>query len=182
MSNTITRATVHDAQSVASLLRACWAEAYGGLLSPEALALIAQEWHHPDLLCRQITNPRAFFGLARTETGALVGVATVKQSLDGAVLSVQRLYVLASYQRQGIGSQLLSAALAAFPVPQRLELEVLEDNLSGRAFWAKQGFLVSGRAEARVGDTTLALVAMRRTVAAQTSVPSRETTPWSYGP
>jgi ribosomal protein S18 acetylase RimI-like enzyme len=73
-----------------------------------------------------MSNPRVGFLLARTDTGALVGVATVKQSDAARTVSVLRLYVLRDYQGQGIGSQLLDRALAAFPDAQRIELQVAE--------------------------------------------------------
>ncbi len=167
MATTITKAIPADADSIAALLRTCWAAAYGSFLSEDALAAIALEWHHPDVLRQQIANPWIAFVLARAESGALVGVATAKETRDNSVLSVLRLYVLPSYQGQGIGSQLLREVLAAFPTVRRVELEVAEANVQGRTFWTKRGFRLCRRMEARVGDTTLALVAMERTVAAK---------------
>ncbi|MGH7613989.1 MAG: GNAT family N-acetyltransferase [Gemmatimonadales bacterium] len=155
-----------DAGAIATLLRACWAATYDSFLSEDTLAMIALEWHHPDVLRRQIANPKVVFLLARTESGTLVGAATAKQVADGTILSIQRLYVHPSYQRQGIGSQLLRDVLAAFPHAQRLELEVAEANLQGRAFWTKHGFHESGRTQASVGEITLHMVAMEREVAA----------------
>jgi ribosomal protein S18 acetylase RimI-like enzyme len=159
-------ATASDAGDIASLLSASWAATYGSLLTPDELSAVAQEWHHPDRLRRQMSNPRVGFLLARTDTGALVGVATVMQSDDAGTVSVLRLYVLPDYQGQGIGSQLLNRALAAFPNAQRIELQVAEGNPSGLAFWTKRGFRACGHDEARIGDITLALISMERMVAA----------------
>jgi ribosomal protein S18 acetylase RimI-like enzyme len=85
------------------------------------------------------------------------------RSDDGATVSVLRLYVLPDYQGQGIGSQLLNRALAAFPNAQRIELQVAEGNPSGLSFWTKRGFRACGHDEARIGDITLALISMERT-------------------
>lgn len=159
-------ATPLDAGDIASLLRAAWAATYGSLLTADALSAVAQEWHHPDGLRRQMSHPRVGFLLARTDTGALVGVATVKQSDDARTVSVLRLYVLRDYQGQGIGSQLLNGALAAFPDAQRIELQVADGNPSGLAFWTKRGFRACGHDEARIGDFRLALISMERTVEA----------------
>lgn len=166
MTTAISTATVADADAIAILLRDCWHATYSSFLSAETLAAIAQEWHHPDILRRQIANPKVAFLLARAESGVLVGVATVKTVLEGTVLLILRLYVHPSHQRQGIGSDLLRHAVAAFPSAERLELEVAEANPQGRAFWIKHGFQVTGRSRARVGETTLDLVAMERRVAA----------------
>jgi ribosomal protein S18 acetylase RimI-like enzyme len=163
---TLHTATPSDAGDIASLLGASWAATYGSFLTPDELSAVAREWHHPDRLRRQMSNPRVGFLLARTDTGALVGVATVKQSDDAGTVSVLRLYVLPDYQGQGIGSQLLNRTLAAFPNAQRIELQVAEGNPSGLSFWTKRGFRVCGHDEARIGDITLALISMERTVAA----------------
>lgn len=155
-----------DAGDIASLLRASWAATYGSILTPEELSTLAHAWHHPDRLRRQLSNPRVEFLLARTAAGALVGVATVKQSDDGTTITVLRLYVLPDYQGQGIGSQLLNRALAVFPNAQRIELQVAEANPSGLSFWMKRGFRACGQDAVRIGDITLALISMERTVAA----------------
>jgi ribosomal protein S18 acetylase RimI-like enzyme len=166
MAITLHTATPSDADDIAGLLRASWAATYGSLLTPDELSAVAREWHHPDRLRQQMSNPRFGFLLARTDAGALVGVATVERSDDGATISVLRLYVLPDYQGQGIGTHLLNSALAAFPDAQRIELQVAEGNPSGLSFWMKRGFRPCGQDEARIGDTTLALISMERTVAA----------------
>jgi ribosomal protein S18 acetylase RimI-like enzyme len=166
MVTTLSNATIADADDVASLLRASWAATYGSFLTADELNTVAREWHHPDLLRRQISDSDFTFLVARTEPGVLVGVATVKGSRDGASISVLRLYVLPEYQGRGIGSQLLDVALAAFPKAQRVELQVAEGNPSGLSFWTKQGFRACGHDEVRLGDATLALISMERTVAA----------------
>jgi ribosomal protein S18 acetylase RimI-like enzyme len=159
-------ATPSDADAIASLLGESWAATYGSFLTPDDLSAVAQEWHHPDRLRRQMSDPRVGFLLARTDTGALVGVATVKRSDDGATASLLRLYVLPDYQGQGIGSQLLNRSLAAFPNAHRIELQVAAGNPAGLSFWTKRGFRAYGHEEARIGDITLALISMERTVAA----------------
>ena len=166
MVTAISAAAPVDAESIATLLRTCWGATYSSYLSADALATIDHEWHHPDVLRRQIANPRVAFLVARTDSGVLVGVATVKLGQEESILSILRLYVHPSYQRQGIGTELLQSALAAFPTAQRLELEVAEANPSGRAFWTKHGFHESRRTQARIGDTILELVAMEKRVAA----------------
>jgi GNAT superfamily N-acetyltransferase len=164
MSITLHTATPSDADDIAGLLSASWSATYGSFLTPDELGTVAREWHHPDRLRRQMSNPHVGFLLARTDAGVLVGVATV-MSEDGATVSVLRLYVLPGYQGHGIGSQLLERALATFPNVRRVELQVAEGNPSGLYFWTKRGFRACGHDEARVGDVTLALISMERAVA-----------------
>ena len=164
MAITLHAATPADAADIASLLGTSWAAAYGSILTPDALSTVAQEWHHPDRLRHQMSDPRVSFLLARSDPAGLVGVATVQQSDDGATVSVLRLYVLPGHQGRGIGSRLLDRALAAFPSAQHTQLQVAAANPSGLSFWTKRGFRACGRDEVRIGDVTLALVSMERIV------------------
>jgi GNAT superfamily N-acetyltransferase len=165
MSTTYSAATAGDAEDISDLLRASWAATYGSFLTADQLNIVARELHHPDLIRHQISSPTFTFRLARTGTDALVGVATAVRSGDEAVVTVLRLYVLPAYQGQGIGSQLLTGALAAFPKAQRIQLQVAEGNPAGLSFWTNRGFRTSGREEARVGDVSLQLISMERAVA-----------------
>ena len=160
----IVGATAADANDIAGLLRASWAATYGSFLTPDDLSTVSREWHHPDIVRRQISDPNVLFLVARTDTGILVGIATAMASGDGAILSMLRLYVLPDYQGQGIGSQLFNGAVAAFPKARQIQLQVAEGNPSGLSFWTKRGFRACGHDEARVGDTTLALISMERTL------------------
>lgn len=164
MAITLHTATPSDADDIASLLAVSWRAAYGAILTPDELAIVAREWHHPDRLRLQISNPLVRFLSARTDTGVLVGVAKVMRSGDGATVTILRLYVLPGYQGQGIGSRLLDRAVAAFPTAQRIVLQVAEGNPSGLSFWTKRGFRACGPDEARIGDVTLPLISMERTV------------------
>src|SRR2546425_9583162 len=65
MAITLHTATPSDAGDIARLLRASWAATYGSFLTPDELSAVAREWHHPDRLRRQISNPRVGFLLAR---------------------------------------------------------------------------------------------------------------------
>src|SRR2546427_13304700 len=120
MAITLHAATPSDADEIASLLGASWAATYGSFLTSDELSAVAREWQHPDHLRRQMSNPRVGLLLARTDTGALVGVATVKRPDVGVIVSVLRLYVLLDYHGQGIGFRLLNRTLAADPNAERI--------------------------------------------------------------
>ena len=162
----ISRANPTDAEAIAALLHTCWADTYGSFLSADTLDTIAAEWHSPDLLRRQIADPRTLFFVARPDQYAIAGIATAKRSRDEAVLTILRLYVLPNHQRRGIGTELLNNVLAASPRARRVELEVAEGNPLGLSFWIKQGFRPSGRTQAKAGSTAIPLIAMEREVAA----------------
>jgi ribosomal protein S18 acetylase RimI-like enzyme len=166
MAIVISRASPADADAIAALLHTCWADTYGSFLSADALNTIATEWHSPDVLRRQIGDPRTLFLVARPDPLTIVGIATAKRSRDETVLTVLRLYVLPNHQRRGVGTELLNKVLAASPRTRRVELEVAEGNPTGLSFWIKQGFRPCGRTQAKAGSTAIPLIAMEREVAA----------------
>lgn len=61
MAITLHTAAPSDADDIASLLGDSWRVTYGSFLTPDALSTVAQEWHHPDLLRRQMSNRRVGF-------------------------------------------------------------------------------------------------------------------------
>jgi ribosomal protein S18 acetylase RimI-like enzyme len=166
MAINIASAALADADAIAALLKECWAATYSSFLSPRTLQDVARQWHHPDILRRQIMDPDVAFLLARTESGILVGAGNARPVAGVDAMDIQRLYVHPSYQRQGIGSQLLRSLIAVFPEAQSLELEVAELNHMGRAFWTQHGFHESGRGQVQVGGAVLELLKMTKGVAA----------------
>jgi hypothetical protein len=58
MAITLHTAMPLDAGDIASLLHASWAATYGSFLTPDELSTVAQEWHHPDRLRHQMSDPR----------------------------------------------------------------------------------------------------------------------------
>jgi ribosomal protein S18 acetylase RimI-like enzyme len=135
---TIHRANVEDIPAIKAVLAATWRDTYSSLLSEAALAKVANEWHSPQVLEAEIGRATAYSGVAKNDSNEVVAMITAS-SLDD-LLSIHRLYVLPSAQRQGIGSRLLKASLQAFPQTKRIRLEVEELNHKGRSFYLKQGF------------------------------------------
>jgi len=78
------------------------------------------------------------------------------------VVEIARLYVRPGAQRRGTGGRLLAAALAAFPGRTRARLEVEAQNPKGRAFYAKEGFVVVGERSVEVSGASLRLIVMER--------------------
>src|SRR5690349_5483481 len=135
----IERATVEDVPEIKRVLSETWRATYSPFLSPATINTVTSVWHSPDRLTAETQHPLIFFGVAMTETGAIVGLSTVGQITDDTVV-LSRLYVHPPYQRQGIGSLLLQAGLTAFPTARTIWLEVEEKNQSAYTFYHNHGF------------------------------------------
>ena len=90
----------------------------------------------PDTLVAAIDGSTAIF--TATDDGALVGLARVIS--DGATICyLQDLLVHPASQRRGIGTALVTAALAAFPAVRQKVL-LTDDEPEQRAFYEALGF------------------------------------------
>ncbi len=157
----VQRAKVEEAPEIKQALRETWLDTYSSCIPQDVIQRVTTLWHSPQLLASEIQNPKVFFGVAKDENNAILGLATArKRSAD--LVAVARLYVKPHYQRQGIGSQLLEASIIAFPGARRVRLEVEEQNEKGLSFYRKQGFKAISRHEERVEDITLTVIAMEK--------------------
>lgn len=101
------------------------------------------EWaYSDDTLNRLAQQPNAWQGVAFNETGELVAYTLIQ--IKGNVAELLRHYVNPTYQRQGIGSQLLDRAIEEIrkiePI-EKVRLAVLRENQVGRSFYQKYGFV-----------------------------------------
>jgi ribosomal protein S18 acetylase RimI-like enzyme len=135
---TIHKALPQDAEDIREVLRQTWIDAYSHLYSLEEIETIRNQWHAVELLTKQITNDKALFLVAKDE-GKIIAVCNTNEPHDG-VLNIQRLHVLPSYQRQGLGKQLMSEVFSAFPQIKTYELEAEKANEKALLFYEKLGF------------------------------------------
>lgn len=92
------------------------------------------------------------------DAGAFAGYAVV--SVVDVDAELQRIAVPEEWRRAGVARALLGAVLAhaAHRGAERLLLEVREDNLAARAFYARTGFTELGRRPRYYRDGTTAVV------------------------
>ncbi len=88
------------------------------------------------------TSAETGVSLVAEENGEIVGHAQASDE-GGGLLHLRRLYLQSAYHGQGIGDQLLVAALTAFTHGKTASLEVYENNARAVAFYKRHGFKVS---------------------------------------
>lgn len=158
----IHRARVEEVPEIKKVLSETWIDTYGNTYSQETIQRVTIEWHNPELIASQIRNPDFFFGIAKDGKN-VVGLTTVRR-LDEDTLMMDRLYVHPDYQRQGIGTKLMEETIQSFPGANRLRLEVEEQNQKGIDFYRKQSFLEISRRTEKVGDDTMPVIEMEKTL------------------
>lgn len=133
-----------DAPRLAEVHTLAWQETYAGMLSAEFLAALTPEARLP-MWQQGATNPDA---MARhwvaDDGGLVVGFAGLRLTPDGVrEHELWGLYLLQSHQKQGLGSELLRAALGDRPA----SLWVAADNANAIGFYAHEGFVLDGSRE-----------------------------------
>ena len=160
----IERANIENVPEIKQVLSETWRATYSLFLSQATINTVTSVWHSPDQLAAEIQNPRIFFGVARTDHGAIIGLTTMGQLTDEMVV-LSRLYVHPQYQRQGIGSQLLQAGITAFPTARTIRLEVEENNHSAYTFYHNHGFRETESKEERVESDVIKVMVMEKHIA-----------------
>jgi ribosomal protein S18 acetylase RimI-like enzyme len=160
----IERANLEDVPEIKQVLSETWRATYGSFLSQATINTVTSVWHSPDQLAAEIQNPRIFFGVAKTDDGAIIGLTTVGQIADNTVV-LSRLYVHPQYQRQGIGSQLLQAGIAAVATARTIWLEVEENNHYAYTFYHNHGFRETESKEESVEGEVIKVKVMEKLIA-----------------
>ena len=157
---TIRRALIGDIPGIRSVLAVTWRDTYSTLLSETSIAKVTAEWHAPKVLEAEIERSSSFVAVAESISLAIVGMITAHSQDD--LLSIARVYVLPEFQRQGVGKGLMEASYRAFPQARRVQLDVEEQNLKGRAFYRKLGFHEIGVKSDDLAGTKLTSIIMEK--------------------
>ena len=135
---TIHRAQIEDIPGIKAVLAVTWQNTYLSFLSESSIAKVTAEWHSPKILEAEINRSSTFSGIAKSSSAGIIGMITAHSHDE--LLIIARLYVLPEFQRQGIGARLMEESYRAFPQIRRVQLDVEELNLKGRAFYLKLRF------------------------------------------
>jgi len=159
---TIRRARIGDIPGIRSVLAVTWRDTYLSFLSESSIARVTAEWHSPQLLEAEINHSSTFLGVAESDSRDIVGMVTAHSNEE--LLLIARLYVLPEFQRQGIGERLMEESYRGFPQTQRVQLDVEEQNLKGRAFYRKLGFRAVGARTDDLAGTKLNSIVLEKRI------------------
>jgi GNAT superfamily N-acetyltransferase len=155
-----------DAGALARVHVASWRTTYAGIIPADFLARLSSSQREP-FLQGTLTNPDPWrFNLVAEEAGKIIGFASGGPERNNDPIykgELHAIYLLADYQRRGIGRQ-LTAAVAARLLQQGMAsmlVWVLADNRPARAFYERLGgqLLVNKEKELVIGGVPLGEVA-----------------------
>lgn len=129
-------ATPDDIPTIRIVLVETWHNTYDVILGADKVTEITNTWHSIGNLSNGLKRLDHAFLVAEVED-RIVGTAFATRR--GEAIQLERLYVLPEFQRQGIGSALLSECEIRLRAT-RIQLEVQMDNTKGRRFYEKHGF------------------------------------------
>ncbi len=132
-----------DIVPVQALLGRLFETTYVPLIGAALAGALHERWHSRDALLAQLSLPDTSFLIAEERDGLIVGHAFASGQRSPALM-VLRLYVAAPHQGRGIGGQLLAEIVARHPAAEHVRLFVLSGNAGALAFYAKQGFVITG--------------------------------------
>jgi GNAT superfamily N-acetyltransferase len=146
------------------VLVASWQTSYRGIIADEVLANLSQEQRAQHWMTT-LSNPASteFAYVAEDETGRVVGFASGGPECMGNPRYAGQLYaiyLLADYQRQGIGSRLTLAVVQRLRAQgvTSLQIWVLAEN-PARGFYEHLGGQLIDSQPLEIGGTTLEVVA-----------------------
>ena len=154
----IRRATIADAEALASMAARTFAETFAAGSSDDDMALHLATWYGPLTQRNEIADPSIDVLLA-TDDDALTGYAQLRSSpapaqlTDAAPLELWRFYVDRPWHGRGVAQQLMHAVQSAAIArgATSLWLSVWEQNGRAQSFYAKTGFAQVGTKEFVVG-------------------------------
>lgn len=161
MNITVGKVKISELPEVKALLSFTWRDTYT-FLKPETIDTFTTRWHTLEILQNAAENPNAVFAVARLDYGKIIGLTTAFISSEQDTIFMPRLYVHPKYQKLGIGTKLLTFALASFPNAKKMQLEVEPQNKKGISFYENHGFRKIGEKEEAIGDETIRALLMEK--------------------
>jgi len=154
----IRRAGPGDAEALAAIGRATFAQTFAHLYPPEDLAAFLEEAHSVDRARADLADPAKAAWLVE-DGGEPIGYALAgpcklpHPEVTPTCGELDRIYLLAGRQGGGLGSRLLAETLAWLEKdgPRRIWIGVWSRNLGAQRLYARHGFEQVGTYEFPVG-------------------------------
>lgn len=168
----IRAATKQDVRALAELAQTTYADAFGASLRAADLRALLEKNLAEEIFARMVEQDTI---LVAERDGRMIGYVQFgkcefEQANAETDYELRKLYVLRAFQNQGIGAQLLEAALndARMKNAPRIFLDVWEHNHGAQRFYKRYGFQVVGERKFEVesgAETSADLVMARGTFA-----------------
>lgn len=139
----ISEATADDAEEISDLAIRTYVETWGAEFEPDDLSWHLDRTISPDRWREHLRRDRVLWAKLDGRPVAFVQFGPARE--PGTVV-IERLYVDAGLQRQGLGSQLLERVLAEPEVAgaQKVVIDVWQDNRGARRLYERFGFRHEG--------------------------------------
>ncbi len=133
-----------DLPAVRELLVNTWHDTYDRLYGIENVNEITGKWHSAEALRQRLDLPNSEF-LVADDGKTILGMAFATFAEE--TIALHQIYVASAGQRRGVGGALLDEMLTCFDEAQSIKLKVDPGNAKAIAFYAKRGFVETGRTE-----------------------------------
>ncbi|WP_261810960.1 GNAT family N-acetyltransferase [Levilactobacillus humaensis] len=146
-------------QAVAELYLTVWRSAYAGMLAAEFLDQLTVETWHPERRWQQ-----TWLAFQGTQVVGVCAAGPARKADRLGWGEIYSIYVHPSVQHQGVGQQLMTAALTDLDATtDRIYLEVLAANRAAQAFYSQLGFKQKDPAQLRTeSQGELSVIEMER--------------------
>jgi ribosomal protein S18 acetylase RimI-like enzyme len=175
----IRRATPADAEALAAIGSATFAETFGHLYPPKDLETFLAEAYDLEATAKNIADPRKAAWLVELD-GEVIGYAEVgpcglpHPEVTEASGELKRFYFLKAWQNRGFGRGLFDLTMdwLTREGPRDIWIGVWSENHGAQRFYARQGFEKVGEYGFRVGETVDHEFILRRQVGKFSNTPA----------
>jgi GNAT superfamily N-acetyltransferase len=150
---TIASAEVHELPALQRLARIIWRAHYPGIITPTQIDYMLERGYALDVLAGFLGRRDRGLELAHAD-GELVGFAAWYMTDEPREAKLDKLYVLQSQQRTGVGGRLIERVIeGARPAgATKLILNVNKRNAQAIAAYEKHGFAIREAVVVDIGD------------------------------
>ena len=143
------KATIKDIESIQSIAKITWAVTYDFL--PKGQIEFMLDWMYSTAsLQQQMQNKHQFF--VADVDGKIVGFSSVNKE-DENICKLNKLYVLPSTQKTGVGKAVLQSAIAYAKENNTHELQLqVNRNNNAKDFYLRNGFEILYEADFEIGN------------------------------
>lgn len=151
--------TIDDLQALKKISYDTFYESFKDQNSPENMQTYLERAFNEQQLMKELTNPSSRFYLAyvHDELAGYLKINTgdaQSEEMGEEALEIERIYIRSSFQRKGLGKELLAKAIeiANELGKKKIWLGVWEKNDKAIAFYEKMGFIQTGSHPFYMGD------------------------------